>query len=329
MGAMIGRLISKGRRAARSVQRLFHRFVDLPKTAETQLLLAGRRASWDLARIDNIGTLGDVEFRVFSQWGEDGIIEWLVQNLPVENRTFIEFGVEDNRESNTHFLLRNRNWRGLVIDGSETNITTIRAENYYWRHDLTAVAAFITRENIDELFSANGFQGDVGLLSIDIDGNDYWVLEAIESVSADVLICEYNAIFGDRHALTIPYEPEFSRFTAHYSGLYFGASIKAVCAMANSKGYRFIGTCRNGVNAFFVRAGKYASIEAKITKPIAYPSRHRDSRNESGELDFLDNTKRLALISHLPVVLLDADRRTQPLADLGELYSDDWLSGGV
>lgn len=326
MDGLINRLISKSGRIARSVPRIIRHFANLPRTAETQLLLAGRRASWDVSRMRQIDKLADVEFRIFSQWGEDGILEWLIQNLHIESRTFIEFGVENYQESNTHFLLKNRNWRGLIFDGSAKNIAAIHAEDYYWRHDLTAITAFITRENIDELLRANRFQSDVGLLSIDVDGNDYWILDAIKGVTADILICEYNAIFGDRYAVTIPYQAEFSRFSAHYSGLYFGASIKAVCAVAESKGYRFVGTCSNGVNAFFVRSPKFDAIDAQIADPVIFPSRHRDSRNESGELDFLDNNARRGLIAHLPVVLVEGDQKTLPLAELGDLYSDDWVS---
>src|ERR1019366_6949647 len=89
------------------------------------------------------------------------------------------FGVEDYREANTRFLLINRNWKGLVMDGGLQNMKRVREEEIYWRHDLTAICAFIARNNINRLIAQNGFSGPVGVLSIDIDGNDYWIRESI------------------------------------------------------------------------------------------------------------------------------------------------------
>ena len=84
----------------------------------------------------------DVEFKVFAQFGDDGIIQYLVHHLKIESKTFIEFGVENYTESNTRFLLMNNNWKGLVIDGSKENIDYIKNDNIYWNYDLTAVCAF-------------------------------------------------------------------------------------------------------------------------------------------------------------------------------------------
>jgi hypothetical protein len=89
---------------------------------------------------------------------------------------------ETYHEANTGFLLQNRNWRGLIIDGSSEMIATLKEDCVGWGHDITAKPAFITRENINDLISGAGFRGDLGLLSIDIDGNDYWVWEAIHVI---------------------------------------------------------------------------------------------------------------------------------------------------
>lgn len=122
----------------------------------------------------SIMKLEDAEFKVFSQSGEDGIIDFLLSKINVENKYFVEFGVENYYESNTRFLMMNRNWRGLVIDGSKRNIESIRRSYYYWKHDLNAVSAFITCDNINSLLRENTPEDieHVGLLSIDIDGND-------------------------------------------------------------------------------------------------------------------------------------------------------------
>ena len=98
-----------------------------------------------------INNIRDAEFKVFSQWGEDGIIQWIISKIPFIPPTFIEFGVEDYRESNTRFLLMHNNWKGLVIDGSEENVKKIKTSSWFWRYDLTALYAFITKKNINEL----------------------------------------------------------------------------------------------------------------------------------------------------------------------------------
>ncbi len=111
--------------------------------------------------------LKDYEFKVFSQWGEDGIIQHLTSVLEIENKTFIEFGVEDFFESNCRYLMMKDNWIGFVIDGSASNIDRLKEAEFYWRYDLTALNSFITRENINELLAKSGFDEDLGILSID------------------------------------------------------------------------------------------------------------------------------------------------------------------
>lgn len=103
--------------------------------------------------------INDHAYKVYSQWKEDGIIQYLINNIEIKNKTFIEFGVENYTEANTRFLLVNNNWAGLVIDGSQKNIDYIKKDNIYWRHNLKAECAFITAENINDLFSSNGFSG--------------------------------------------------------------------------------------------------------------------------------------------------------------------------
>jgi methyltransferase FkbM-like protein len=292
---------------------------------DRELMILGRMASWEIQQRRKIDTLKDIEFRLYSQWGEDGIVEWLVQNIPIEEKSFIEFGVENYKEANTRFLLQNHNWKGLVLDGNQEYMDSIRKEELFWKYDLTAKSAFITIENINELIEKNGFIGDIGLLSVDIDGNDYWVLKAIDIVKPCILVCEYNPIFGDLNAITVPYHSDFTRFNAHYSGLYFGASIGAIRFAAENKGYKFVGTCSNGINAFFVRDDLFIHVETLIGDIRAYPSRHRDSRDRSGNLSFASGVDRLNLIKNMPVINVENDTEVR-LSELGDLYSEEWLS---
>lgn len=242
------------------------------------------------------------EFKVFSQFGEDGIVQFLVQRVPIEHDVFVEFGVEDYSESNTRFLLVHDNWRGLVIDGSDAHERFLRASGLGWRHHVDAVTAFIDRDNIDELIRSAGIEGDIGLLSVDIDGNDLWVLERIEVVSPRILIVEYNATFGPEAAVTVPYDPTFVRGEKHWSNLYWGASLAAFARVAGDKGYALVGGNRAGNNAFFVRRDVLGSIPEVGVKEAFRPSRFRESRTPEGELSYVtDLQERLRLMRDLPV----------------------------
>jgi hypothetical protein len=263
--------------------------------------------------------LADAEFKVFSQFGDDGIIQYLLQqvDVPEDKRKFIEFGVQDYQESNTRFLLMNDNWGGLILDGSASNISKVVADVQFWRHDLTAVAAFIDRDNVNDLFARNGFEGEIGLLSVDIDGNDYWVWESIDIVNPIIVVCEYNSIFGAEHAVTIPYDPAFQRSTAHYSNLYWGVSLKALCLLAVRRGYAFVGCNSAGNNAYFVRKDKLGNLRHLECVEGYVEAKFRESRNRNGELTYLPMGKRLSEIAHMPVF----DVRRQSAAPIFEIFS--------
>ncbi|MBZ0067410.1 MAG: hypothetical protein K8F26_01225 [Thiobacillus sp.] len=292
---------------------------------ERNILLQAKLLS-DQRREGRIAHLRDAEFRVFSQWGEDGIIDWLITRIPDINKSFVEFGVQNYRESNTRYLLMAQNWRGLVMDGSMAHIEDIRSQDIYWRHDILAKCAFIDRNNINELIAGAGFKHELGLLSIDIDGNDYWVWQAIEVVSPAIVVCEYNAVLGDRLPLTIPYEADFYRTRAHHSNLYFGASIRALIQLGESKGYVFVGTTSTGCNAFFVRRDLASNITSELDKIVAYPSSVREARDASGRLTYIGGEERQKLIGHLPFVDPESGKCLD-LESWGELSSDDWRQG--
>ncbi|MGA9996660.1 MAG: hypothetical protein WBP93_14680 [Pyrinomonadaceae bacterium] len=253
--------------------------------------------------------LRETEFKVFSQFGDDGIIQYLVENIPVafEQQSFIEFGVENYTESNTRFLLLNNNWRGLVMDGSEAQVSYIKSDQIYWKHDLTAVQSFITTDNINRIISEHNFAGEIGLLSIDIDGNDYWVWKAIDAVSPFVVIVEYNSVFGYEHEITIPYDPAFNRTQAHPSNLFWGCSLKALVMLAERKGYAFVGSNSAGNNAYFVRKDKLGKVKPTSLEDGYVYSRFRESRDEQGRLTYLSGTQRLTAIEEMVVYHLERD----------------------
>ncbi len=242
------------------------------------------------------------EFKVYSQWGEDGIIQYLLDRVPVERAIFVEFGVETYRESNTRFLLTNNNWSGLVLDGLQENIDYIRKDDIYWKHNLKAERAFIDRENINSLIDTNGISGDIGLLSVDIDGNDYWVWKSIDVINPRIVICEYNSIFGYEKEVVIPYAPDFIRSEAHYSNLYWGASIAAFTRLGREKGYALVGSNSAGNNLFFVRNNLMGNLTELTPEQAHMVSQFRESRDEKGNLTLLPFEQRLSVIADMPLI---------------------------
>lgn len=249
-----------------------------------------------------INNLEEVEFQVFSQRGEDGIIQYIIDQIQIPNKIFIEFGVEDYMESNTRFLLINNNWSGLVIDGTNENVKFIKNDFIYWKYDITAYHSFITKENINELISTYTNCKDIGLLSIDLDGNDYWIWEAIIAINPRIIVCEYNSVFGKDQKISIPYDAAFQRRKAHFSDLYFGASLPAFYHLAQKKGYDFIGTGGAGVNAFFVRKDLSEPFIKYSAEEGFRCSANRDSRDKRGKLTFLPHHDRLPVIKDMSVV---------------------------
>lgn len=229
----------------------------------------------------------EVEYRVFSQWGEDGIIDWLTSLVPIERKLFIEFGVEDYSEANTRFLLAHKNWSGLIFDSDADKVASIRRRELYWQYDLTAEAAFIARENINDLLRQQGVEGDIGLLSIDIDGNDYWVWQAVSVVSPRIVVIEYNSRLGADRAITVPYRADFARAQAHHSMIYYGASLRALWKLARDKGYQLVCCNSAGNNAFFVRADAMPSALRAVSVEQAFVrAKFRESRDAKGRLSY-------------------------------------------
>lgn len=250
-------------------------------------------------------SLHEAEFKVFSQFGDDGIIQHLIHyaETETENNVFIEIGVQNYLESNTRFLLVNDNWSGLVIDANPNHIEFIKRDNIYWKYDLTAVCSFIDIENINGLLADfvedRQISPKIGILSIDIDGNDYWVWDAINTIDPSIVIVEYNSVFGIEHAISVPYNPKFVRSSAHYSHLYWGASLKAFYLLARRKGYHFLGCCTNGINAYFVKESCLGKLQPISLEEGYVVSKFRDSRNKRGELSFLAGIHRRKAIEDL------------------------------
>lgn len=266
----------------------FNKFINHLRIENESLKLL--TAKGVLAQMQNkysdLEDFSEIEFSVFSQVGDDGIIQYLISKIDIENKFFIEFGVQNYIESNTRFLLMNNYWSGLIYDGSKENIDFIKSDYYYWKYNLKARNLFITQENINESFIEDNVPTEPGILHIDIDGNDYWIWKAINVISPVIVIMEYNSGFGSKQSLTVPYRADFERYSAHYSGLYFGASLQALCDLAEEKGYFFVGSSSYGLNAYFVRKDKIGDLKPKTCQEGYRASYARQNKNMMGEYTF-------------------------------------------
>lgn len=207
-------------------------------------LLNGKQKYKDVKQLNNF------ESQSFSQYGEDGIVEEIFNRIGTTNKYFVEFGVESGVECNSVLLLH-KGWRGTWIEGNKSHVKRIetRYKKSVETKALTLLNAFITAENIESLFEDAKVEKELDFLSIDIDGNDYYVWEAIKKFSPRVVCIEYNAIFPPGTAFVIPYSPNY----IWDGSSNFGSSLLSLTKLAASKNYSLVACTLSGVNAFFVR----------------------------------------------------------------------------
>ena len=184
-------------------------------------------------------------FRLASQNQEDGITAALIREAGAGTRRFVEIG-SGLSGGNSAFLAREWGWTGLMVDG-QARMAQVRRRF----PGVTAVSAWVTRDNINELIAANAMGGEVDVFSLDLDGVDYWIWEAMTACSPRIVILEYNSMFGPDRAVTVPYNETFDRH-AHHT-MYYGASLMALTRLSARKGYRLVAVEPTGINAFFLR----------------------------------------------------------------------------
>lgn len=208
-------ILNKAKSQFRKVNYILQEFIKIQSSLTKLQEAVGRLEARQIQSFDP-KTISSNEFRAFSQWGEDGIIQFLLRHIEVPRKIFVEFGVQNYTESNTRFLLVNNNWSGLIIEGNEDDVNYIKQDPIYWQYNLKVVNAFITKSNINKIFLQNGIQGEIGILSVDIDGNDYWILQTIDVINPAIIITEYNFRFGKDRAVSVPYNEHFVRNKAHH-----------------------------------------------------------------------------------------------------------------
>jgi len=191
-----------------------------------------------------------IEQKIYSQNGEDGIIQSLFNMIGVRSKFYVEFGVRDGIECNTRYLREKMNFDGIAWDGGHEI------------HDFKLFKEFITAENINDLFYKYKIPYDFDLLSIDIDYNDLWVWKSLdEKYKPSIVVIEYNCGFPPPLSLTVPYDS-----SAQWDGQsnFMGASLSALNKLAFDKKYTLVYCDNRGINAFFVHNDLLNNIKFKI-----------------------------------------------------------------
>jgi hypothetical protein len=254
----------------------------------------------------DIKSINDLDFKIFSQNGEDGIIDYLLHSLNIFKAKFVEIGIGNYSESNTRFLYENHSGRGLVIDCLKDLKNKISKNIKLWKGDLTIVETMITSENIRDVLKKNNFNNNIDLFSLDIDGIDYWVINELDSKISKIFVAEYNPVFGDIIEVTVPNIKDFNRKKYHYSNLCFGMSLKALIRLMNNKGFYFIGTNKFQNNAFFINNDypKEKYFPKIIIEPLNFylQSTFRESRDADGMINLLNKNDALKNICDCEVV---------------------------
>ena len=261
-----------------------------------------------LAKIeyDTVQSLQDVEYKVFSQTGEDGIIDFLTSKLSILNSKFVEIGVGDYSECNTRYIYEKSFSKGLIVDIEHDFKKKVSKNINVYKGLIEIENIEVSALNINQILEKHDLNEKLDLFSIDIDGIDYWVIEKLKSRISKIFVAEYNPTFGHNLEISVPNNNNFNRFQAHYSGCYYGASLKAIIKLMHSKGYEFLGTNKLNFNAFFVESELSHNFQniKKNLKSLDYFTtiKIRDSKNPKGKFDFLTRKERLEQLRDLEVI---------------------------
>ena len=271
-------------------------------------------------RYDEVADLTETEVKIFSQNGEDGIIDYLTHKLKVDKKNFVEIGVGDYRESNTRFLYNRYHPKGLIIDCIEDMKRKVKRHVNFWKGDLRVCNQKIDSENILDLLN-NSCNYEIDLFSIDIDSIDYWIIKKLKNNISKIFVAEYNPVFGAELEITVPNISGFERSKYHYSYLCYGMSLKALINLMDQKGYYFIGTNLQKINAFFIlkefkKEDFFKNIKIKSLDHYTN-SNIRDSRDKNNNLNYLSGDKKFKEIEECEVInVKDNKRELVKLKDL-------------
>jgi len=225
---------------------------------QVQLSLTNQWSQWRAARCSPYATIREAGFRCYSEFEEDGIILYLLTMLGIDAGTVAEMCCGAGHECMATNLILNHGYKGFLFDGSATNIATAKAF-FSSKKDCRlikpeVVHAWITTDSVNNLLADSGCPKEVDFFSLDMDGNDYWVWEAITAINPKVCCFETHDIIPSDKRLTIPYDPSFNCWDKPPALRDFrSVSLAAMVALGKRKGYRMVGSHRHGFNVFFVR----------------------------------------------------------------------------
>lgn len=273
---------------------------------------------------NKVKNIQDMELKVFSQNGEDGIIDFLLSklNLIPRSTNFIEIGVGDYRESNTRFIYNQFHPKGLIIDCIDNMEAKVKPHVNMWKGDLRICNTQINSKNINEILK-NNCEYEIDLFSLDIDSVDYWIIKELRNNISKIFVAEFNPVFGPDLKVTVPNIDGFDRTKYHYSNLCYGMSLRALIELMKEKNYYFIGTNLQKMNAFFIskdfsKKDYFENLEISSLE-VYTDSNIRDSRDKNHNLNYLSGQKKIREIEDCEVINLTDNENN--LVKIKELIS--------
>lgn len=269
----------------------------------------------------NFSCLEDAEFSVYSQNGEDGILNFIINKLKIKKPNFIEIGVGDYTECNTRFIYETYFSSGIIIDCLSELKKKVSKNVNIWKGNLGIIESFVSKENINDIINRN-CNFEVDIFSLDIDGIDYWILKNLsDDVKPKIFVIEYNSNFGLKK-ITVPYIQDFDRKKYHYSHLCYGASITAIQELMHNKGYYLLGVNRLKNNAFFISNNferkKFFSNIKEQSLEEAVLSNFSEGRDKNGLLSYLNKKQQLKEIEECEVI--DLSKTNFPLTKIKDIF---------
>ncbi len=254
------------------------------KNDELKFLIGNSFLKSERSNYPNYKSIEETYYKVFSQNSEDGVIDYLLDTLNLQDPKFCEIGTEDYQEANTRYLFEKNAGEGFIIDCISNYKFKVQKNTRMWRGNLNVIQKKISPNNVIEIFNNYKIFNNLDLFSLDIDGVDYFILEKMPKKFSKIAVIEYNALFGDKYAISVPNLENFDKIKYHYSQLCFGASLRAIIDLMETKDFTFIGSNEINNNAFFINNDFLSQYKLTIPNTDNLKKytelRKRDSRNE-------------------------------------------------
>ena len=237
---------------------------------------------------ENLDEINQYEFKKTSQNNEDGIIQYIFDKIQLKKINFIEIGFDYYENNSINFLYKVN--KGLFIDGSNEKVLKLRSilKLFYPFKNIKVLSKFVHRDNLNEMINDYfSEKEELDFLSIDVDGNDYYLFENL-LIKPKIICIEYNFWYGSNIKCSIPYD---KNFIWKQGSLYSGVSLNALCSLAKNKGYHLIALDTNCVNAFFIRSDLKHNFDIldNITS-FKTPKKYSNKEITTGR-EYLLNTK--------------------------------------